>query len=169
MIGGSGLTITYWLHILATVIWIGGLASLSIFVLPAAKSSLPPQEYSKFLTALQKKLQPISWLCLVTLIFTGLFQMVTSPNYVGFLVIANTWDQAILIKHLVVGVMLVLSCYVTWGLIPSLNRMAFMQAVGKTVDEGEKQKLEERQLSIMQLNLFLAVIILLLTAWARTS
>ena len=70
---------------------------------------------------------------------------------------------------LAVGVMLVLSAYVTWGLIPSLNRMAFIQAMGKTVNEAEKQKLEQRQLSIMQLNLFLAVIILLLTAWARTS
>jgi uncharacterized membrane protein len=169
MIGGTGLVITYWLHILATVVWIGGLASLSIFVLPAAKSTLPPQEYSKFLTAVQKKLQPVSWLCLVTLIFTGLFQMVTNPNDVGFLVMANSWDEAILIKHLVVGVMLVLSAYVTWGMIPSLNRLAFMQAVGKQVDDAEKQKLEQRQLSIMHLNLFLAVIILLLTAWARTS
>jgi len=169
MIGGSGLVITYWLHILATVVWIGGLASLSIFVLPAAKHTLQPQEYSKFLTALQKKMQPVSWLCLVTLIFTGLFQMVTHPSYVGFLVIVNSWDEAILVKHLAVGVMLVLSAYVTWGLIPSLNRMAFIQAMGKTVNEAEKQKLEQRQLSIMQLNLFLAVIILLLTAWARTS
>ena len=169
MIGGAGLTVTYWLHILATVIWIGGLTSLSIFVLPAAKRTLLAQEYSKFLTALQKKMQPISWLCLVTLIFTGLFQMVTHPNYEGFLVIANTWSQAILLKHLAVGVMLILSAYVTWALIPSLQRMAFIQAMGKTVDEAEKQKLEQRQLSIMQLNLFLAVIILLLTAWARTS
>jgi len=118
---------------------------------------------------LQKKMQPISWLCLVTLIFTGMFQMVTHPNYEGFLVIANTWSQAILLKHLAVGVMLVLSAYVTWGLIPSLQRMAFRQAMGKVVDAVETQKLEERQVSMMQLNLFLAVIILLLTAWARTA
>ncbi|HEX7566973.1 MAG TPA: CopD family protein [Anaerolineaceae bacterium] len=169
MIGGFGLTITYWLHILATVIWIGGLTSLSIFVLPVARKSMAPTDFSKFLTALQKKMQPISWLCLVTLIFTGMFQMVTHPNYEGFLVIANTWSQAILLKHLAVGVMLVLSAYVTWGLIPSLQRMAFRQAMGKVVDAVEIQKLEERQVTLMQLNLFLAVIILLLTAWARTA
>jgi uncharacterized membrane protein len=169
MIGGSGLTLTYWLHILATVVWIGGLASLSIFVLPAARRTLSAQEYSKFLKAVQKRMQPFSWLCLVILIFTGLFQMVTHPSYVGFLVIANSWAQAILLKHLVVGVMLALSAYVTWWLIPVLNRMEFMQAMGKTVDETVLQKLEQRQLSIMQINLFLAVIILLLTAWARTS
>jgi len=169
MIGGSGLVLTYWLHILATVVWIGGLTSLSIFVLPAAKKTLPAEEYSKFLSLMQKRMQPISWLCLVTLIFTGLFQLVTSPNYQGFLVIANTWAQAILIKHIAVGGMLGLSAYVTWGLIPSLNRMAFMQAMGKDIDEAQKEKLEQRQLSIMQINLFLAVIILLLTAWARTS
>jgi uncharacterized membrane protein len=169
MIGGSGLVITYWLHILATVIWIGGLTSLSIFILPVARHTLSPQDYSKFLSAVQKRLQPISWLCLVTLIFTGLFQMVTSPNYHGFLVISNTWSQAILLKHIAVAAMLALSAYVTWVLIPALERMAFLQALGKLADPIQVEKLEQRQLSLLQLNLFLAILILLLTAWARTS
>jgi len=169
MVGGTGLIITYWLHILATVIWIGGLTSLSIFVLPIARQTLSPLDYSKFLGAIQKRLQPISWLCLVTLIFTGLFQMVTNPNYHGFLVIINTWDQAILLKHIAVGAMLALSAYVTWVLIPALQRMAFLKALGKVVDPVQIEKLEQRQVSMLQLNLFLAVVILLLTAWARTS
>ena len=169
MIGGTGLIITYWLHILATVIWIGGLTSISIFVLPIARKTLSPQDYSKFLGAVQKRLQPISWLCLVTLIFTGLFQMVTNPNYHGFLVIINPWDQAILLKHIAVGVMLALSAYVTWVLIPALQRMAFLKALGKVVDPVQIEKLEQRQISLLQLNLFLAIVILLLTAWARTS
>ncbi len=164
-----GLTFVYWLHILATVVWIGGLTALSIFVLPAARRTMPEKEYSAFLTAMASRLQQVGWLCLLVLIFTGMFQMVSHPNYQGFLVIDTSWAMAILLKHLTVAAMLILSVYVTWGLLPSLQRIAFKKALGRSTDPIESQKLEGRQVSLLQLNLFLAVIILLLTAWARTS
>jgi uncharacterized membrane protein len=164
-----GLTIAYWMHILATVIWIGGLSSLAIFVLPAARRSMQPGQYSVFLAALQSRIQQIGWFCLIVLIFTGMFQMISHPNYQGFLVISTPWAEAILIKHLTVAVMLGLSSYITWGLMPALQRMAFMQSVGKPGDPGVLEKLVERETFLLRLNLFLAVIVLLLTAWARTS
>ncbi len=164
-----GLIIAYWLHILATVVWIGGLAALSIFVLPAARRTMPENVYSAFLTSMTGRLQQVGWICLSVLIFTGLFQMVSHPNYQGFLVIDSSWAVAILIKHLTVAAMLILGVYMTWGLMPALQRMAFIKSLGKTIDAAETQKLEQRQMSLLQVSLFLSVIILLLTAWARTS
>ncbi len=134
-----GLVIAYWLHILATVVWIGGLAALSIFVLPAARRTMPQKDYSTFLTAMNTRLQQVGWVCLSVLIFTGLFQMVSHPNYQGFLVIDSSWALAILIKHLAVALMLLLSIYVTWGLMPALQRIAFIQSLGKTTDAAETQ------------------------------
>ncbi len=164
-----GLTFAYWLHILATVVWIGGLAALSIFVLPAARRTMAERDYSTFLTIMTSRLQQVGWICLSVLIFSGLFQMVSHPNYQGFLVIDSSWAMAILIKHLTVAAMLVLSVYVTWVLMPSLQRLAFLKSLGKTTDPVEAQRLEQRQVNLLQVNLFLSVIILLLTAWARTS
>ena len=43
------LSIAYWLHMLATILWIGGLTALSIIVLPAAKKVLN-QTRNMFLT-----------------------------------------------------------------------------------------------------------------------
>src|SRR5512138_1950262 len=103
-----GLIIAYWLHILATVIWIGGLTALSIFVLPAARRTMPGRDYSSFLTAMASRLQQVGWICLSVLVFTGLFQMVAHPNYQGFLVIDSSWAMAILIKHVAVALMLLL-------------------------------------------------------------
>lgn len=37
---GWALTQAYWMHLLATVTWIGGLAALAWLVLPAARRSL---------------------------------------------------------------------------------------------------------------------------------
>ena len=59
-----GLTIAYWLHMLATVVWIGSLASLAIIVLPAARKSLETQEYSALLLQVQARLQPVGWFSL---------------------------------------------------------------------------------------------------------
>jgi len=46
------LSLTYWLHMLATVAWIGGLASISIVVIPAARQALDLQTYASFLIRL---------------------------------------------------------------------------------------------------------------------
>ncbi len=125
------LTLAYWLHMLATVVWIGGLTSMVLFVLPAAQSSLGPQEYAGFLDRVTRKLDPLGWLSLTVLVGTGLFQMSASPNYAGFLVIGNRWAVAIFIKHLVFGAMIAVSAYLTWGVLPALRRLALRRAAGQ--------------------------------------
>jgi len=50
------MTPSYW--VLATVAWIGGLASISIVVIPAARQALDLQTYASFLIRLQRRLDP---------------------------------------------------------------------------------------------------------------
>ena len=169
MTPAAGLTLAYWLHLLATVVWIGGLASLSLFVLPAARRSLTAQQYAGFLGALKVRLQQVGWFSLMILIFTGLFQMISHPNYEGLLAIGAPWAVAILVKHLAVGVMIVLSAYVTWGLTPALQRLALLQSHGKEIPAAEAEKLQRREALLLNLNLIISIIILALTALARTS
>ncbi len=162
-----GLSIIYWLHMLATVVWIGSLAALSLLILPVARRTLEPGTYSAFLSGLQQRLDPLAWLSLVVLIATGMFQMSANPNYSGFLSIQNRWAAAILIKHLVFFGMTAMSAYLTWGLLPALRRVALRQARGQFVPEAEK--LQRRELVLMRINLILGVIILGLTAIARAA
>jgi uncharacterized membrane protein len=164
-----GLTLTYWLHLLATVVWIGGLVALSVLVMPAARKSLSAEDYARLLGAIQPRLQQMGWFSLMVLIFTGLFQMVAHPNYLGFLAVRNTWAVAMLTKHLAVGLMIILSAYVTWWLTPALQRLALLQANGREIDPKQAEKLHQREEWMMQVNLLLAVVILLLTALARSS
>ena len=46
------LALVYWLHMLATVAWIGGIVSISILVLPAARKSLKPADQLAFIEAI---------------------------------------------------------------------------------------------------------------------
>ena len=161
------LSLAYWLHMLATVTWIGGLAAISLFVLPAARRTLDAGAYASFLQTIQKRLDPIAWLSLVILIATGMLQMSANPNYQGFLAIDNRWAAAILAKHLVILIMIGVSAYLTWGLIPRLQRLALRQARGLAgSDDGRLQK---QEVLFLRLNLILGVVVLALTAVARAA
>ena len=163
------LVMIYWLHMLATVAWIGGQMVLAVLVLPVARKTISGASgYPEFIGLLSKRLQLIGWLSLVVLMATGLFQMSSNPAYHGFLAISNSWAAAILLKHLVIGALVLSSAYLTWGLTPALERMILLRAHGKgSMDElGTLQRREE---SLIQINLFISVIVLMLTAWARSS
>lgn len=161
------LTVIYWLHMLATVVWVGGLASLALIVLPAARKTLQGSSYSAFLQQVSRRMQQIGWLSLVVLTGTGMFQMSANPAYQGFLAINTPWATAILLKHVVIGGMVLAGAYLTWGLTPALERLALLQSRAKG-DSAELAALQRREEWLVRLNLFVSAIVLLLTAWARS-
>jgi uncharacterized membrane protein len=160
------LSLAYWLHMLATILWIGGLAAV-VLLLPAAQRSLDAGAFAGLLERIQRRLDPVAWLSLSVLTVTGLFQMSASPNYEGFLNIGNRWAAAILVKHLVFLGMVGVSAYMTWGLLPGIRRNALLRARGQPGPEGER--LQRREITLLRLNLILGVIVLGLTALARAS
>lgn len=162
------ISIAYWLHMLATVIWIGGMATLTIVILPAARAAIPDEAYPAFLGRLRRRLDPLSWISLIVLLATGMFQMSANPNYVGFLAVENRWAAAILIKHLVFGGMIAVSAYQTWGLLPALNRALLRLSSGKG-KPGERARLEQRETLLLRVNFALSVLVLALTALARAA
>jgi uncharacterized membrane protein len=159
----------YWLHMLATIAWLGGLSALALIVLPAARSSLEPAAYSSMLGRVQSRLQMIGWLSLLILGATGMFQMSANPNYSGFLTIENDWAVAIFIKHIGVILMVAVSAYSTWGLLPALRRLALLRSLGKSGTQEEAARLEKRELLLLRINLAISIFVLAMTAWARAA
>ena len=161
------LSLAFWLHMLATVAWIGGLVALVVLVLPVARRVLDANNYSRFLEHLQRRLDPLGWLSLAILLATGLFQLSSNPNYEGFLSISNRWATSILVKHILFLGMIGVSAYMTWGLLPNLRRIALMRSKG--IETEESEKLEKREVLLLRINLILGVLILGMTALARAS
>jgi uncharacterized membrane protein len=152
---------------LATIVWIGGLAAVVLLVLPAAHKSLPPGDLAALLEKVQRRLDPAGWLSLMVLLGTGMFQMSASPDYEGLLAFNNRWAIAILIKHLFFIAMIAVSAYLTWGLLPALRRAALRRA--KDGPSIEADRLAQREIWLLRINFILGVIILGLTALARVS
>jgi uncharacterized membrane protein len=161
------LSIAFWFHMLATVMWIGSLASLALVVLPAAQRVLDSRSYSIFLEGLQHRLDPLGWFCLAVLAGTGMFQLSANQNYHGLLAVASPWAAAILLKHSVYFLMIAVSAYLTWGMLPQIRRAALRLSQGKDVPEMER--IQRKSIWFLRLNLLLAVVVLALTALARVS
>ncbi len=171
-----GVSLAYWLHMLATVVWIGGLSSLALVVLPAASRMLDDAAYATLLGDLQRRLDTLGWFSLAVLTGTGLIQMSASPNYQGFLAISNRWAAAILIKHLVIVVMVGVSAAITWGVLPGLRRAALrVGQAGSAAASADPERIRQVKRAsqantrLIRINLILSVIVLALTAIARAT
>jgi len=160
------LAIIFWLHMLATVTWIGSLAAISLLVLPASHRTLKLADQLSFIAALQKRLEPLAWFCMGLLLVTGLFQLSTSPHYDGFLSLSTQWSFAILIKHGLAVIMVVVSAIQTWEVLPAIQRTLMKK--GKA-DEEELAILQRKEVTILRINLLLSALILGATAVARVS
>ena len=161
------LALIYWLHLLATVMWVGSLAAISFLVLPAMKRTLNPETQLIFIEAMQKRLEPITWFSISLLVLTGLFQMSLNPHYDGFLSTSTQWSLAILAKHILGMIIVVVSAIQTWEVIPAIRRGILLSK--KHDNALELDALRRREINLVRINLGLAVLILLATAVARAS
>jgi uncharacterized membrane protein len=160
------LAVIYWLHMLATVTWIGCLAAILIMVLPASRRTLKPLDQLSFISAVQKRLEPISWFSIGLLAATGLVQMSVNPHYDGFTDISTQWSAAMMLKHLLGVGMIVVMAIQTWEVLPSIHRLLLLK---DKASEAELARLNRNEMFLLRANLVLAVLVLLATAFARAA
>jgi uncharacterized membrane protein len=160
------LAVIYWLHMLATVTWIGSLAAILIMVLPASKRTLKPVDQLSFISAVQKRLEPISWFSIGLLAATGLVQTSVNPHYDGFTDISTQWSIAMLLKHLLGVAMIVVMAIQTWEVLPAIHRLLLLK---DRASEAELERLNKNEKILLKANLILAVMVLLATAFARAA
>jgi uncharacterized membrane protein len=161
------LALTFWLHLFATVAWVGSLAAISLLILPAMQRSLDAESQLVFIEAMQRRLEPIAWFSMSVLLATGLFQMSVNPHYDGLLSTSSQWSLAILTKHLLAIVMVVVSAIQTWEVIPAIRRSIARSK--KSSNAAEIDTLRKRETFLLRLNFGLSLLILLATAFARAA
>jgi uncharacterized membrane protein len=160
------IALTFWLHMLAVVTWIGSLVSISLLILPAATRTLKPFDQLVFIGAIQKRLEPVAWFSISLLVVTGLFQMSVNIHYNGFLSTSTQWSLAILAKHVLVVILIVVSAIHTWEILPAIRR-ALMRK--DKINQEQMATLQRRERILLRASLVLAVLILLATAFARAA
>lgn len=155
------------LHIGATVIWIGGILLLTFLVIPELNRALAEQPaLYHLLRRLRKRFTPLGNLALATLIVTGVLQMSTDPNYEGLLSFNNRWSQVLLIKHLLLIVMAAAGLILQIAVAPALERTSLLLERGQGQSKvGEWNRLRQRERRLTRLIAALAVLVLAASAW----
>ena len=161
------IAVVYWLHFLGTVMWVGSLAAITFLILPAMKRTLDLNTQLALIEAIQKRFEPVTWFSLSLLVLTGLFQMSVNPHYDGFLSTSTQWSLAILAKHILGMIVIAVSAVQTWDVIPAIRRAILVSKKTKNLDQLDS--LRRREIMLLQINLFVAVLILAATAVARAS
>lgn len=157
------LTLSYWLHMLSTVVWLGGLALMAIVGWPAVRRHLLKSDQWALLL---RRFTPWANASMILLWVTGFLQMTSNANYEGFLAVNSLWAQALLVKHVAVIGMMVLGFYVQMRIHPALARLALLEQKQPTMALAEREKLAQRENRLLRLNLICATIVLFFTAVA---
>lgn len=165
------LSLSYFVHLVATIVWIGGLFLMVIVVWPAARKAMAAQDQSgallRFMEGLRRRFTPLANLSLITLLVTGLIQMSSDTHYKGVLVIEDDWSRALFIKHIAFLGMMLVGGVMQFAIMPALDRASLLTRKGKDAPELDKLQRRERQLTA--LNLFLGLVILFFTAIATAA
>ncbi len=157
------LALSYWIHLLATVIWLGGMALMALVAWPALRrGTLESNQWF----VLQRRFLPWANVSLVILLITGFVQMTNDVNYSGFLVVDSIWAWAMLLKHIAYVGMVLITVYMQAVLYPAMKRMAILVEKRPSLAQGEQNKLQSREIRFLRLNLICAVGVLLFTAVA---
>ena len=94
------ITLSNWLHALATVIFIGHFVLLALIYLPA----LATNGNGLALSEISKRSRSWMYASLLIFIITGTYLMIADTNYLGFADFGNFWGIVMLVKHaLIIG------------------------------------------------------------------
>ena len=157
------LAISYWIHLLATVVWLGGMTLLALVAWPALRQGTLADNHW---LAMQKRFMPWANASLVVLLITGFVQMTNDSNYNGFLTVDSLWAWAILLKHVAFAGLVVLTAYVQFSLYPAMTRLSLVAEKRPQLAAEERARLSRREGQFLWLNLACAALILLFTAVA---
>jgi len=104
--------IVTFLHDLSTAVWVGGLITLGVTVLPSARKVLGmgPQT-RQLMDTIQRRLSVLVYVSIVVLLLTGLLLSNRSPAFQGLFHFGNAYSTALAVKHILVLAMVGVALY----------------------------------------------------------
>lgn len=155
-----------WLHLLAAMVWVGGMLFLLLVLLPVVRRELAPQERTLLVARVGQRFERVSLLALLVLVVTGILNAERRNVQWGRLS-EYAWGQTLHTKLEILGVVIVLTLVHTRYYGRRLERLAERAARGEVT--GEALAREQRRLRIgsgvlSALNLLLTLAIVLLAA-----
>jgi uncharacterized membrane protein len=149
-------------HILAAMVWVGGMLFLALVVVPAART-LPPAERSALFNLVGPRFRTVGWVCIGLLLVTGVvnvaYRGVTWVNLFTAELWASEFGRVLTLKLGVIAVMLILSLFHDFVLGPASVRA---HKPGEARPSAEALALRKRASWLGRITAVLALIVVAL-------
>ncbi|MFQ6050477.1 MAG: CopD family protein [Candidatus Hydrothermarchaeota archaeon] len=147
-----------WIHDVATVVWIGGMA-FNISVVRPSLIVVDPSQRIKLAVTVLKRFIYFAWGCIFLLVFSGVF-MVNKAISLG-MYLNTPYGNVLAIKHFVLLAMVVLVAWISFISCPKVAELVKPEQPPEPTPE--LMKLLGNIVSIVKVNLALGFLVLLLT------
>lgn len=154
-------TLIDWLHIMATITWIGGMFTNFIILRPAMAKTLSPVDAGKLMGAVMKRTRVVVYISIVVIGVTGIPLKIISENYISIINFENNWEIVSFVKHLCYGMLVLLALYSFEILGPKAGKLAAQGPSPKL------QQLQNKQATMGKLAFLTAIVILVLSSLMR--
>ena len=154
------ISLSHFVHLLATVIWIGGIFMVLFVIIPSARTSLEPGAMSGLMKEITGKFTPMANLSILVMVITGVILAVYGEKFTDFLNVSNIWGGILFFKHIVVALMIIIHFYRGLVLAPRIGRLS-AQAAGSISLPSEIARLQKFSLNLVKTNLVLGMFVLL--------
>jgi len=94
------ISLSYWLHALATVVFIGHFILLAGIYIPVLSKNGPA------LSEISRRSRPWIYASLLVFAITGVYLTFVDPNYMGVGNFGNLWAVMMLVKHIIIAAMI---------------------------------------------------------------
>lgn len=156
------LSLSHFFHLLATVVWIGGIFMVLLVILPSARATLEPPAMGGLMKEITGKFTLLANASILVMVITGVIIAVYKEKFGGFLHVGDFWNGALVFKHLLVAVMIIIHFYRGLVLAPRIGGLS-AQAAGSPSLPSQIAGLQRFSLNLVKVNFVLGMIVLLVT------
>lgn len=147
-----------WMHLLATIAWIGGMFANFFIYMPVITRKLDPPDIGKLMGSVMKRTRVVVYFSASVLILSGVLLVTLRGKESGRLFVGDPWFIYFLGKMLMVLILVLLTVYAFEILAPGAARLA---AKGPS---PKLQKLQKRQKATAMAGFLIGILILFLSA-----
>jgi len=130
-----------WIHLMATVAWIGGMFTNFFIYLPILGRTLDPPVAGKFMGAVMQRFRVMVYISMAVFLMTGIALGSLHQNSVNAYASNDAWVMLMILKVLLFILMVVLALFAFEGMAPKVARMA---ASGPSPELLKAQKTQKR-------------------------
>ncbi len=143
----------YWIHLVAAVLWIGGIIFIIFIAIPSSRQVLGA-ESGKLMGEISKRFTPLANYSIILLFVSGIVLAGLNKQFSGVRILESNWTMALILKLVLFFSMTAIHFYRGLVLVPKIMR---------TATRTEKTALQKLSINLVKVNFTLGLSVLLLS------